>query len=148
MNAIAQLKHLPETRAQSKTFVDAAIGELLHGDVNVLDFWVRATIMADTLENIKKSTLVKRLVLDEAYKYKGQTYMGCKVDVVNRKSFKYDNCNYAELTRLKKLYAETGEAIEKIENMLKGLIKPVVDEGTGEVIQPPVVTEVSYVTIK
>ena len=147
MNALVQLNHLPETREQQKTFIESAIGELISGEYDLMEFWVKATILSDTLDKIKSSTTIKNMVLNEAQKYNNQYLNGCKVQVVSKKSYDFDECNYAELDRLRKVEAETKESIKKIETMLKSLVSPMVDEETGEVVKLPIVNEIEYVKI-
>ena len=147
MNALIQLNHLPETRAQQETFIHAAVEELVNGDYDIMQYYVKAKIMLDTLDKINKSRRIKSLILEEAQKYNNQDLNGCKIQVVARKEYNFDACNHAELARLKKLQAETEQSIKNIETMLKSLVSPLADPETGDMIYPPTVSETEYVKI-
>ena len=147
MNALIQLKHLPETRAEQETFIHAAVEELINGDYDIMQYYVKAKIMLDTLDKINKSRRIKPLILEQAQRYNNQSLNGCTIQVVTKKEYSFENCNHAEYNRLKKLQEETDASIKDIENMLKGLISPVADPETGEMIYPPVINENEYVKI-
>ena len=149
MNALIQLNKLPETRSEQKTFVHQAIEELMNGEYDIAKFWVQATIIADTLNEIKDSTLIKKLAIVEAAKYKGQSFMGCSVDVQIRKTFNFNQCNYSVYADLKKREAELKAEIKSVETFLKSIKDvPIVDMNTGEEITaaPFIITE--YITVK
>lgn len=147
MNALIQLNSLPETREQQKTFIHAAVEELINGDYNIMQYYVKAKLMLDTLDKINKSKRIKPLILEEAQRYNNQSLNGCTIQVVTKREYNFDNCNHAEYNRLKKLQAETEQSLKAIENMLKSLVSPVADPESGELIYPPVVTENEYVKI-
>lgn len=148
MNALSELSRLPSSREEQHRFVDMAIGELLHGEVDLMKFWIQASILADTLNEIKESKLVKRMIIEEAAKYKGQEYMGCKISVVDRKNFDFTSCSYSKYDALIKKQAELKEEIKKVEGFLKGITGNIVDAETGEEIKPPSFTTSTYVTVK
>lgn len=91
MNATNELKRLPENKAQIDSFKNAVIGEILSGDVNPLEVHIRLKILEDTIKAIKTDIRVKNAVMDEAYKYDKQTYLGANIAVTIRKTADYSN---------------------------------------------------------
>lgn len=147
-SALAQLHYLPETRQEQHTYVHKAIEELMNGDYDIMKFWIQASILADTLNEIKDSLVIKRHAITEAAKYKDQEYMGCKISVVDRKNFDYSTCSYSKYDALLKQQAKLKEEIKKVEGFLKGITGNIVDAETGEEIYPPSFTTTTYVTVK
>lgn len=147
-SAISQLSYLPETREQQHTFVHKAIEELMNGEHDIMKFWIQASIVADTLNEIKDSLVIKRAAIAEAAKYKEQPYMGCNVSVVNRKTYDFSKCCHPDWERYTSALSDAKERVKEVEAFLKSLHSPVVDTETGELIQPPTVTESEYITVK
>lgn len=147
MNALTQLSNLPETRAEQHTFVHAAIEELMNGEHDLMKFWVQASILADTLNEIKESLLIKRMVLEEANKYKGTKAYGCDINVKSKRSYDYSVCNHPKWQLLKQEEKDLKESIKEIESMLKTLKNDIADVETGDVISPPNVSVSEYVAV-
>jgi len=147
-SAISQLNYLPETREQQHSFVHKAIEELMNGEHDIMKFWIQASIVADTLNEIKDSLVIKRAAIAEAAKYKDQPYMGCKISVVNRKTYDFSKCCHPDLDWYKAAEAEAKKQVKEVETFLKALKSAVADPDTGELIQPPTFTESEYITIK
>jgi len=148
MNALTQLKYLPETREEQKTFVPVAIEELVNGDYSIIKFWVQATIVADTLNEIKDSKLIKQMAIAEAVKYKDQEFNGCKITLSNRTTFDYSTSGHPMYAELKKQETELKAKLKDIENLLKAIKEPIADPITGTVIQPPTFTQTEIITIR
>lgn len=147
-SAISQLSYLPETREQQRTFVHKAVEELMNGEHDIMKFWIQASIVADTLNEIKDSLKVKQAAVAEAAKYKDQPYMGCKISVVSRKTFDFSKCCYMDWERSKFDIEAAKERVKRAETFLKALQSPVADPETGEMIYPPTFTESEYITVK
>lgn len=147
-SAISQLNYLPETREQQRTFVHKAVEELMNGEHDIMKFWIQASIVADTLNEIKDSLKVKQAAVAEAAKYKDQPYMGCKISVVSRKTFDFSKCCYMDWERSKFDIEAAKERVKRAETFLKALQSPVADPETGEMIYPPTFTESEYITVK
>jgi len=147
-SAISQLNYLPETREQQKTFVHKAIEELMNGEHDIMKFWIQASIVADTLNEIKDSILIKKAAIEEARKYKDQPYMGCRISVVSRKTFDFSKCCYMDYERTKFEIEAAKERLKKAETFLKSIPAEMADPATGEMIYPPTFTESEYITVK
>jgi len=147
-SAISQLNYLPETREQQKTFVHKAIEELMNGEHDIMKFWIQASIVADTLNEIKDSILIKKAAIEEARKYKDQPYMGCKISVVSRKTFDFSKCNYSPYIHAKGKLATAKDEVNRLESFLKNMQLQMGDPVTGEILNPPTFTESEYITVK
>lgn len=147
-NALSQLSLLPETREEQRIFVHKAIEELMNGGYDIMKFWIQASILADTLNEIKDSLVIKRAAIAEADKYKDQPFMGCKIGVSKSKSYNFRDCNYMEWVVAKADLEDAKERVKEAEVFLKSLKKQVADPETGLLIEPPTFTETEYITVK
>jgi len=123
MNALNQLQNLPENKAQIETFVNAAIGEILSGEVSPLEVEIRLKVLADTIALIRKDVRVKRSVMEEAEQYNGQSFFNTDIKVSTRKTADYSGDN---------LWSELKAKIKGRETFLKEMKG--VDPDTGEVV--------------
>ncbi len=89
MDALNQLKRLPENKAQIETFVNAAIGEILSGEISPLEVEIRLKVLADTIALIRKDVRVKRVVMEEAEQYNNQSFFNTDIKVIVRKTADY-----------------------------------------------------------
>lgn len=89
MNALNQLKRLPETKAEIESFVNAAIGEILSGEISPLETEIRLKMLEDTIKGIRKDVRVKRVVMEEAEQYNGQSFFNTDIKVIIRKTADY-----------------------------------------------------------
>lgn len=148
MNALTQLKYLPENRDEQKTFVPIAIEELVNGDYSIMKFWVQATIIADTLNEIKDSKVIKRLAIEEAAKYKDQEFHGCKITLSARTTFDFASSGHPFYAELKKKETELKAQLKDIETLLKAIKEPIADPISGAIINPPTFTQTDVITIR
>ena len=121
MNALSTLSQLPATREEQKTFANKAIEELLNGDYDLLKVWQQMTIVADTLELIKKSETLKQAVISEVQKFgkDGTEINGCKLTVSQRRNFDFSNCNHAKYNESKAIIEDHTKEVKEIEAFLK-----------------------------
>ena len=75
MNAISELKRLPENKAQQETFVNAVIGEILSGEHDPILVDYQLKVLEDTITKIRKDVRVKSILLEEVEQYGKE---GCK----------------------------------------------------------------------
>lgn len=123
----------------------ASVIELVtEGDINPLELDMRLKAIESVCEKIRKHTMVKECVIEEAQKHgaKGEfDFMNC-VARVGEFGARYDyaGCNDTELNELV-------IKIKARQKFLKELDIEMVDENTGEIISPAVkksTTSVSY----
>lgn len=147
MNALTHLSNLPETREQQHRFADMAIEELMNGNHDLVKMWVKLSILADTLNEIKDSAVFKNAAIEEARKQTSKVN-GCEVKVTERKNFDFSGCGHSRLNELKFDIEEAKKQAAEIEKFLKTVKEPIVLESTGEIILPPTSTVTSYITVK
>jgi len=147
MNALQQLNNLPERKEQIKTFAQAGIDEILNGNYSALEFKLRADFIKKALDQILDHAVVNDLVLHEARKYEGQDYKNCKVSVISKKTWNYDQCNDNRYDDIKTVLEKAKADLKNQEDFLKTLTFPIADLD-GNIINPPTFTETEYITIK
>src|SRR5574343_522007 len=120
MNALSTLSQLPETREQQHAFAHKAIEELLNGDYDLLKVWVQMSIVADTLEEIKKSETLKQAVTTELMKHgkEGTTVNNCKLTLTTRRNFDFSACNHAAYNKSVAIVEHHKKQIKDIEAFL------------------------------
>ena len=65
MNALSQLSYLPETKDQIESFVEQAKNEILDGNVNVKDIFVKFKCIEETIKAIKSDPKINNLLIEE-----------------------------------------------------------------------------------
>ena len=135
MEALSELRRLPENKAQINTFVNVAIGEILSGEVSPLEVEIRLKVLEDTIKQIRKDVRVKRVVMDEAEQYDKQMFMGAEINVGSRKTADYSGDD---------IWNELKAKIKGRETYLKQMNG--VNPDTGEVVVQYKTTE--FLTIK
>lgn len=146
MNALVELRNLPETRDEQHRFAAIAIEEIMNGDHDLVKMWVKLSIMADTLNEIKESAVFKNAAIREALKTTDKIN-GCEVKVVDRKTYDFSETN-SDWVRLNISLEKLKKEIKEREAFLKALKSPVADPETGEIINPPTFTTTSYIQVK
>ncbi len=112
-----------------KSFADKVVEAVDNGSINPLDLDVQMKRIEELAKIIRKST--KEQVIEEAEKHgKKFDYNGAEVSLTERRTLDYSNDD--TWTNLK-------ERIKQREDLLKGLKMSLVDEETGEVLNPPLV---------
>lgn len=138
MEAVSVIKLLPENRAEMKNFVTKIIDEVENGNINPLQLDVQMKRIQELCEAIREKT--RTLVLDEVAKYeKVFNLHGATISLTERAS--YDYSNDTECVRLEK-------DLKARKEMLKAIKMPLVDEATGEVLNPPIIKKSDILTIK
>ena len=144
--AIQRLSGLPATKTELKEFSAKLKEEMLSGNFNPLQAHIFIKSITDTLKEVIDDKEVKDYVLEEARKFNEKTFevYGAKCTLASTKTYKYDQCGddvynqmSAELIKLKEQMSAREE-----------MIKTGVDPSTGQVFNPPSVTETEYITIK
>jgi hypothetical protein len=150
MKALSTLTVLPETRQQQHAFANKAIEELMNGDYDLVKMWMQFTIIADTLDEIKKSETFRQAVVSRLAMYgkEGAEINGCTITLSERKNFDFSNCNHQALNESKLAIEFHKAKIKEIETFLKALKVPVADTETGDVIEPPTYTVTEIVTVR
>lgn len=137
MKKISRLRSLPSSKADMEVFRNAAIGEILDGEVNPLEVEIKLKRLADTIAEIRKDVRVRNVVMEEAEKFNKQTYCNADISVINRKTANYslDAMHMrlkAELKGREALLKETGG----------------VDPDTGEIVVTYKESEVLIIKLK
>ena len=66
MNAIAELRRLPETKEQVKSFAYAVINEIMDGNINnPVEIEVRLKMIEESIKIIRKDPRIKNLIINE-----------------------------------------------------------------------------------
>jgi len=133
MNAIAELKRLPETKEQVQSFAYAVINEIMDGDNNPVEVEVRLKMIEESIKIIRKDPRIKNLLVNEIESGNTQA-MGATLNLKTRKTLKYHDPILDEL----KGKVKAREALLK---ETKGI-----DPETGEVVVEELFTE--YIEIK
>lgn len=151
MNTTSLMNAMASTKDEVQRFVSNAKNEILSGHENVLKIAVQLKAMEDTIEALRKDPEIKDAFIREAEK-NGKTFKlyGAEFQV-KETGVKYDYsiCNdstYNELTA--KMEALKNE-IKSRETFLKSITHSIeaVDTKTGEMLNPPVKTSTTTVTI-
>lgn len=121
MNALSELKRLPESRLQIESFAYAAIGEIMDGNNNPVEIEVRLKMIEETIKLIRKDPRVKMLLIDEIAGG-NNTALNAEVTLKQRATWSFDD---VELMTLKAKV----KARETLLKQLKGI-----DPDTGEVV--------------
>ncbi len=121
MNALSELKRMPETKAQIESFAYAAIDELMDGYIDPVEFEVRLKMMEETIKLIRKDPRVKNLVFEQVADG-NNLVLNAEITLKQRATWSFDD---AELIGLKAKV----KARETLLKQTKG-----VDPDTGEVV--------------
>ena len=84
-----KITELINSKQDLDQFVNDAIGLVLSGDVDPLDVELKLRIMEKAITTIRKDVRVHNYVMAEAEKYNGQSYRGCPVKIIDRKTADY-----------------------------------------------------------
>jgi hypothetical protein len=131
MNAIAELRRMPETKSQRETFVNACVDEILSGNQNPLEIEIILKNMEETIKAIRKDERVKDAIMKEINDFSEKSFTFGNVLFTKKASTTYDYKHDGEWCRL-------NEKIKEREALLKTIKEPLADANTGELIQPAI----------
>ena len=150
MQALSVISQLPETREQQKTFINAAIEEIVNGENDPARVFAKLRIIGDAIKGILDSPRVQEIAMNEVRKYgKEAVINGNKLTVSSRKSWNYEECGDTILLQLKKIEEDCKLQISEHQKFLQTL-KPgmvAVDEQTGEQLTPPTFTTTEFIKV-
>ena len=142
MKALATIKDMPDTRQQVEHFVSLAIDEALSGHTDLLRLYIKLYAAQEAISGIISG--IKSYVLEEAGKYAARgefTVGGATYSISQRTTYEYKDCNWSK-------YRDAVKTVKECEKLLKSLRHSIVDEGTGEVIDPLAVKVTEIISVK
>jgi len=129
MNAIAEIKRLPETKEQLISFINAVKQEVIEGNINPLDLDIRLKYVEEMVKGIRKDAGIKEAIIDEVSKYgKGVERANCEIKISTKTTFEYK-----EDYKVKELEKELKER----KAFLKSITIVVFDENGIEIYPMP-----------
>lgn len=148
--AISQFSNLPQTKKEREMFVQLVVNEILSGSRDPLEVEIYLKNIEETINEIRKNSEVKQLLISEASKYNSKTFdfNGSKITISKRSTYDYSTCNSSEWSELDSQIKELKEKQKVIEKQLSIMTKSIVDAETGELINPPVKSTTEFLTIK
>lgn len=148
--AISQFSNLPQTKSERESFVQLVVNEILSGSRDPLEVEIYLKNIEETINEIRKNSEVKQLLLSEASKYSAKTFdfNGSKITISQRSSYDYSVCGNSEWESLDSEIKGLTERKKLIEKQLSLMDKSIVDAETGEVINPPLKSVSEFLTIK
>ena len=148
--AISQFSQLPQTRAERSTFVDLVVNEILSGSRDPLQVEIYLKNIEETINEIRKNSEVKQLLISEASKYNAKTFDfgGSNITISQRATYDFSVCNSSEWNMLDAKIKELKEQQKIVESQLKVMTKSIADIETGDIIEPPVKSVSEFLTIK
>ena len=147
---ISQFSNLPQTKQEREMFVQLVVNEILSGSRDPLEVEIYLKNIEETINEIRKNSEVKQLLIREASKYNSKTFdfNGSKITISQRSTYDYSTCNSSEWSELDCQIKELKEKQKVIEKQLSVMTKSIVDAETGELINPPVKSTTEFLTIK
>lgn len=125
------------SKADIQSMSEAAINEILSGEINPLEAETRLKALEDVIKAIRSNNDVKGAVMTEAEKYGKQfDAFGCSIQIVSRKTKNYKTCN-------DEVYNNLSSALKAREAMLDAGIDP----STGESLNKPMESVSEYLKI-
>jgi hypothetical protein len=143
MNALIPLNNLPATKTAIQNTAQKYVDLVVNGEVEPVKLDYALKVTEETIKSIRKNDQVKELVLDDAGQYRGDTINGASVTLVDRK--KYDYSKDSKWQRLNDQIEQLKAEQKRHEKLMQTIEKPVIDEETGEEIQPAYQTSNLYV---
>lgn len=149
MNAISTLTVLPRTKTEIKDYIDLVKSDILSGYVNPLESAAMLKSLEDIVKALRADEEIKGYILEEADKHQEKTVeeFGCKFQKRETPRYDYSVCDDSEYNRLADKLNYAKEQVKARENYLKSLKEPTINEDTGEVINPPVKTSTTSVSV-
>jgi hypothetical protein len=135
MSVVSLVRMLPETKQQIETFSNMVVNSIINGEVNPLEVDYQLKCFEMAIDNIRKNTTIKNLILDEVDKYKNQEYKdGGIISVSSKTTYDFShNPAWVALDKQKK----------QLEILMKSIAEPVNNENTGESTPPANVKSIS-----
>jgi len=134
MNALSELRRMPETKAQVESFAAAAVNEIMSGNVNPVEVEVRLKMIEDAIKLIRSNQHVKNLLVEQVEQGRGEA-LGAKLTLSRRTTYDFTNDPVYNLHK---------SEMKAREIFLKGMKG--VDPETGEIVMCEKVSE--FLTIK
>jgi len=131
MSTLAELKRLPETKAERKAFVDGAVNEILSGIHNPLAIEILLKNLEETIKEIRSNEMVKDLINSEIRKFPENVFEYGNVKFTKKNQVRYDYTNDSTWCLL-------NNKLKAREALLKNVTTPIADAETGEMIEPAV----------
>ncbi len=135
MNALSELKRMPESKAEVETFAYAAVGELMDGIETPVEIEVRLKLMEETIKLIRKDPRIKMLLIEQV-ESGNNTALGADLTLKQRATWSFTD---PELVALKAKV----KARETLLKQMKG-----VDPDTGEIVGYQTHTEFINIKLK
>ena len=145
MNALAELKNLPLSKAEQSNYAEMAINEILSGEVDPVEASIRLKAMLEVIKKIMDDDRVKSYTLDEAEKW-GKSFVksGVKVEISHRTTKDFTGCGDLLYNELLAEKTKLDAMIKAREAMLNGGVNP----ETGETFRPPATKTTTFLTYK
>lgn len=135
---------LPTSQIQKQEFKEKIKNEIMEGALNPLEFYRRAKLIDECIEELKKDADIFDYAVSERAKWGKEKPLvnGSIVDTSSRTTYDYESCNDS-------VYNELKEKIKAREAYLKALPpQGAVDPDTGELVLPPVKRVSEFITVK
>jgi hypothetical protein len=126
---------LPATNDQHRTFLDAIIGEVDNGMIDLIALKIQLKRIKNLVEAIEKDEYINEAITDEVAKYSLSDGLEVTYREVNK--YYYANCNDYSLLEQEQELERLKNTIKDRKEFLKSLTSEMVDEETGEIIKPP-----------
>ena len=133
MNAISELKRLPETKAQRETFAEKAIIELENGVYDVLEVEIHLKKLEETIKLIRSNERYRRLIGVELDKYPTSVFDFGNVKFTKKNAVSYDYSNDNTWCKLSEQLKQRQELLKTIKDGVN-----IADAETGEMLQAPI----------
>lgn len=134
------LAQIPENKEEVKDLATVIVKSVLSGDENPLEIEIKLRFLEELTTSIRKHSLMKREVMDEAEKYPDKTFdaFGAKITKTQRTTYSYKDCQDSLWNQLTTDIKELTDAKKRRETFLKAMDgSEVYDEETGELLNPP-----------
>ena len=134
------LATIPATKEELKVLATDIVTSVLDGEKNPLETDIKLRYLAELVEMVRKHSLMKKAVIDEAEKYPEKTFdaYGAVITKTFSSKYSYEACNDAQWNDLVKEIQILTDQRKGRETFLKGLDgSETADPETGEIISPP-----------
>lgn len=150
MNTISTINLLPSTKEELTVFVKNTKDYILSGMESPLKIAAQLKAMEELIDTLRKDKEIREYTLKEAEK-EGKTFKKHGAEFqVKESGVKYDfsACNDSKYNALLDELIDIKLKVEQRETFLKSLKESVADIDTGEIINLPVKTSTTIVTVK
>lgn len=143
MEATSALTLLPSSKEERAVFVKRCIDEILEGNRNPIDVEIQLKSLEKVIKEIRENEQIKEAIQNEADKYSEKTFnfKGIEITKACKPTYNYSVCGHSEYNRLVKRKKE-------LEEILKNSGKiTIIDDETGQICDPPIITYSNYLKI-